>query len=91
MTALHDQSAVELLAAYRSRALSPVAVTRAVLAHIAVWEPHLHATYALDGDQALAQAEASQARWLQGAPCCGESMPGSRICTRPMRSMPTPR
>ena len=62
MTALHDLSATALLDAYRSKALSPVEVTRAVLAHIAAWEPHLHATYALDANAALAQAEASQAR-----------------------------
>ncbi|MDE2627942.1 MAG: amidase [Burkholderiales bacterium] len=68
MTALHDLSATELLSAYRSRALSPLEVARAVLAHIAAWEPHLHATYALDARQALAQAEASQARWLAGTP-----------------------
>ena len=67
MTALHDLSAVELLAAYRSRALSPVEVTRAVLAHIHAWEPQLRATYALDGDAAMTQAEASQARWMKGA------------------------
>jgi aspartyl-tRNA(Asn)/glutamyl-tRNA(Gln) amidotransferase subunit A len=66
---LHDLSAIELLAAYGSRSLSPVEVTRAVLAHIRGWEPHLHATYALEADEALAQAEASQARWLKGAPC----------------------
>jgi aspartyl-tRNA(Asn)/glutamyl-tRNA(Gln) amidotransferase subunit A len=65
---LFDLSAVELLAAYRSRQLSPVEVTRAVLTHIDAWEPHLNATYALDRDGALAQAEASQARWLEGAP-----------------------
>ena len=66
--ALHDLSAVELLAAYRSKALSPVQVTRAVLAHIHAWEPHLHATYALDADAAMTQAESSQARWMRGAP-----------------------
>jgi aspartyl-tRNA(Asn)/glutamyl-tRNA(Gln) amidotransferase subunit A len=66
---LHDLSAIELLAAYGSRSLSPVEVTRAVLAHIRGWEPHLHATYALEADEALAQAEASQARWLKGTPC----------------------
>jgi aspartyl-tRNA(Asn)/glutamyl-tRNA(Gln) amidotransferase subunit A len=67
MAELYDLSAVELLAAYRSKALSPVEVTRAVLRRMAAWEPHLHATYALDADAALAQAEASQARWLAGA------------------------
>ncbi|MBS0293752.1 MAG: amidase, partial [Proteobacteria bacterium] len=69
MTALHDLSAHELLAAYRARSLSPVEVTRALLEHIARWEPHLHATYLLRPDEALAQARASEARWLRGAPC----------------------
>ncbi|MEP7298646.1 MAG: amidase [Burkholderiales bacterium] len=68
MSGLHDLTAVELLAAYRSKALSPVEVTRAVVAHIRQWEPHLHATYAFEADEAIAQAEASQARWLKGAP-----------------------
>ena len=68
MTPLHDLSAAELLTAYRGKALSPVEVTRSVLAHMHQWEPHLHATWALEGDEALAQAEASQARWLKGAP-----------------------
>src|SRR5437868_9600059 len=68
MTDLHLLSGTELLAAYRRRELSPVEVTRAVLAHIHAWEPHLHATYALDADAAMTQAEASQSRWLQGSP-----------------------
>src|SRR5438552_1791704 len=67
MTELYDLSAGQLLAAYRSKALSPVEVTRSVLRRIGAWEPHLHATYALDADAALTQAEASQARWLGGA------------------------
>ena len=62
---LHDLSATALREAYAAKTLSPVEVTRAVLAHIARWEPHLHATYALDADAALTQAEASQARWLK--------------------------
>lgn len=68
MAELHDLSATELVAAFRAKQLSPVEVTRAVLAHIRAWEPHLHATYALEGDEAIAQAEASQARWLKGTP-----------------------
>jgi len=77
MTALHDLSAVELLARYRERSLSPVDVTRAVLDRIAAWEPHLHATYALDGDAALAAAAFTAAAgapaarfvWAEPAPC----------------------
>ena len=58
MTALHDLTAAELLDRYRDRSLSPVEVTRAVLERIAAWEPHLHATYALDADAALARRAA---------------------------------
>jgi aspartyl-tRNA(Asn)/glutamyl-tRNA(Gln) amidotransferase subunit A len=69
MPHLHELTASELLAAYAAKTLSPVEVTRDVLAHIAAWEPQLHATYALNPEAALAQAEASQARWLKGQPC----------------------
>jgi aspartyl-tRNA(Asn)/glutamyl-tRNA(Gln) amidotransferase subunit A len=68
MRHLHALSATELLAAYAAKTLSPLEVTRDVLQHIGAWEPHLHATYALDAEAALVQAEASQARWLKGAP-----------------------
>ncbi|HEY0523040.1 MAG TPA: amidase, partial [Stellaceae bacterium] len=57
-----------LVAAYRRKDLSPVAVTEAVLARIAAWEPKLCATYALDADGALAAARASEERWRRGAP-----------------------
>ena len=65
---LHELSAIALLDLYHRKAASPVEVTRAVLRHIGRWEPHLHATYALDPEAALVQAEASQARWLKGEP-----------------------
>jgi len=68
MVALHDLPAGELLAAYRARTLSPVEVTRAVLAHVERWEPQLHATYALDPEGAMAMARASEARWAAGTP-----------------------
>jgi aspartyl-tRNA(Asn)/glutamyl-tRNA(Gln) amidotransferase subunit A len=65
MAALHDLAATELVARYRDRSLSPVEVTRSVLDRVAAWEPHLHATYALDGDAALAAARVSETRWLR--------------------------
>lgn len=68
MTALHDLPAHELLAAFRQRTLSPVEVTQAVLDRIERWEPHIHATYLLRPEAALAQARASEARWLAGTP-----------------------
>jgi len=66
MPDLHDLSAAELLAAYRTRRLSPVDVVRDVLDHIARWEPHLHAMWMLDADAAIVQAQASEARWRRG-------------------------
>lgn len=68
MTALHNLSAIDLLSAYRSRELSPLEVTRAVLTHIEAWEPSLCATYAFDAEQALRQAKDSETRWRQGQP-----------------------
>ena len=65
---LHDLNATDLQRLYRGKELSPVEVTRAVLKRVAACEPQLHATYALDGDAALTMAEASQKRWLAGAP-----------------------
>ena len=66
---MHDLSARELLRAYHARSLSPVEVTQAVLQQIERWEPHIHATWLLRPELALAQAKASEARWLKNAPC----------------------
>ena len=68
MAALHELSAAELSALYRSGEASPVEVARAVVAHIGRWEPHLKATYAFDPEGALRQAAASEARWRRGEP-----------------------
>jgi aspartyl-tRNA(Asn)/glutamyl-tRNA(Gln) amidotransferase subunit A len=68
MPELHELSAVELLELYARKAASPVEATEAVLARIEAWEPHLHATYALDAEAALTAAQASEARWRKGAP-----------------------
>src|SRR5207253_44453 len=48
MTALHDMTAADLLAAYKTRKLSPVETMDAVIAHIERWEPKLKALYAPD-------------------------------------------
>ncbi|MBN9329299.1 amidase [Comamonas sp.] len=69
MTALHELSAVELVAAYRRHALSPVEVATALLEHVQRWEPHLHASYLLRPELTLEQARASLSRWMRGAPC----------------------
>jgi len=68
MSALHDLSAVELLAGYHGKKFSPSEVLEDVLAHIAKWEPHLHALYAFDPDGARAAARISTERWQKGSP-----------------------
>ena len=61
-------SAAALLNAYRSRALSPVEAMQDVLARIAAFEPHIHATYLLAPERALREARASEERWRRGEP-----------------------
>jgi aspartyl-tRNA(Asn)/glutamyl-tRNA(Gln) amidotransferase subunit A len=66
---LHELDAHELIAAYRGHDLSPVEVVQSVLDHIACWEPHIHASYLLRPELALAQARASEVRWQRSEPC----------------------
>jgi aspartyl-tRNA(Asn)/glutamyl-tRNA(Gln) amidotransferase subunit A len=68
ITSLHDLSAVDLIAGYRARQFSPSEVMEDVLAHVAQWEPHIHALYLLDPDAARAAAKASTDRWSQDEP-----------------------
>ncbi|QGM46416.1 amidase [Methylocystis heyeri] len=65
---LTQLSAVDLIAAYRTTALSPVEVTTATLQRIRELQPHYNVYRAVDVESALAQAKASEARWLRGAP-----------------------
>jgi aspartyl-tRNA(Asn)/glutamyl-tRNA(Gln) amidotransferase subunit A len=65
---LHDLSATDLVAGFRARQFSPVEVLDDVLAHIAVWEPHLKALYAFDPEGARDAAKASTERWQKGEP-----------------------
>src|SRR5437016_1654257 len=68
MTAIHDMSAAEILGAYKTRKLSPVDVTDAVIQRIEAWEPKLKALYAPDFDGARKAAKASEKRWQAGQP-----------------------
>src|SRR5471032_1752337 len=68
VTSLHDLSAVDLIAGFRAGQFSPSEVLEDVLAHIALWEPHLKALYAFDPDGARATARASTERWQNGEP-----------------------
>src|SRR3954464_5046181 len=68
MTELPDLTAVELVAQYRAKTLSPVEVIEAVLARIEAREPELHALYAYDPSNAREDAKAAEARWHSGEP-----------------------
>jgi aspartyl-tRNA(Asn)/glutamyl-tRNA(Gln) amidotransferase subunit A len=68
VTSLHDLSAVDLIAGFRAKQFTPTEVLEDVLAHVAVWEPHIKALYAFDPDGARAIAKASTDRWQQGEP-----------------------
>src|SRR4029453_4630899 len=67
MTALHDMTAGELLANYKTKKLSPVEAVDAVIAHIEKWEPRLKALYAPDFEGARKAPKASEQRWRAGA------------------------
>jgi aspartyl-tRNA(Asn)/glutamyl-tRNA(Gln) amidotransferase subunit A len=66
VSALHDLSAVDLLAGYRAKQFTPSEVLEDVLAHIRRWEPRIKALYAFDPDGARAAARESTARWQTG-------------------------
>jgi aspartyl-tRNA(Asn)/glutamyl-tRNA(Gln) amidotransferase subunit A len=68
VTSLHDLSAVDLIAGFRGKQFSPSEVLEDVLAHVAVWEPHIKALYAFDPDGARAIARESTERWQKGEP-----------------------
>jgi aspartyl-tRNA(Asn)/glutamyl-tRNA(Gln) amidotransferase subunit A len=68
VASLHDLSAVDLIAGYRAGQFSPSEVLEDVLAHIAIWEPHIKALYTFDPDGARAVAKASTERWQKGEP-----------------------
>lgn len=68
MTTLCDLGAAELSRQLARRELSPVEIATACLGRIGAWEPRLNALYRLDAEAALAQAQASEARWSAGRP-----------------------
>jgi aspartyl-tRNA(Asn)/glutamyl-tRNA(Gln) amidotransferase subunit A len=61
-------SATELIREYRRGSLSPVEVTKAVLARIEECDGAVNAFRIVDGDRALAAAAESEARWRKGSP-----------------------
>jgi aspartyl-tRNA(Asn)/glutamyl-tRNA(Gln) amidotransferase subunit A len=68
MTAIHDMIATEMLAAFKSKKLSPVEAVDGVIARIDAWEPRLKALYAPDFGNARKAAKESEKRWAAGKP-----------------------
>lgn len=65
-TALHELSAVEIAAAVRTKKVSPVEVTRAVLDRIERLNPQLNAFCTVTADAALATAKQIEAAVMRG-------------------------
>jgi len=63
-----SMTAVALVEAYRAKKLSPVEVARAALARIEKLNPTYNAFCLVDGERALTDARASEARWAKGTP-----------------------
>ena len=68
MTAIHDMTATAMLAAFKSKKLSPVEAVDGVIARIEAWEPKLKALYAPDFGNARKLAKESEMRWTAGKP-----------------------
>lgn len=65
---IHEMSAAELSAAFRTRDLSPVDVAETCLARIEALDAEINAFCHLDPDVSLSHAKESEERWLKGAP-----------------------
>src|SRR5215470_14735270 len=68
VTSLHDLSAHDLIAGYKTKQFSPSEVLEDVITHVARWEPHIKALYLFDPDGARKVAKASTDRWNAGEP-----------------------
>ena len=82
-------SAVELLDAYRSKKLSPVEVTRAVLERIDEVNPRINAVVTLTADLAMEQARAAEKAYQKGKAAALAGVPATikdLICTRGIRT-----
>jgi aspartyl-tRNA(Asn)/glutamyl-tRNA(Gln) amidotransferase subunit A len=66
MSGLHELTATELVERYRQRTLSPLDVTKAVLARIEKLNPRFNAFNFLSAEETLQQAAESEKRWTAG-------------------------
>lgn len=68
MTDLHWKSAAKLVKGYARKKFSPVEVAQACLAQVERHDKALNAMVSVRPEEALAQAKASEARWMKGEP-----------------------
>ncbi|MBN3942255.1 amidase [Nostoc sp. NMS9] len=68
MSEIADFSAFKLLSLYRDRQLSPTEVTKAALERINTYNSQVNAFAIVDEETALAEARASEVRWVNGNP-----------------------
>jgi len=68
MSEPHEMTAAELSAAYKTKDLSPVEVTEALLGRIEALDAQVNAFCHIDAPTTLSQAEASEERWMAGEP-----------------------
>src|SRR5262245_851621 len=68
MNELETLSAVELIARYRNKSLSPVECFAWLEKHIAAWEPDLNPLHLYRPEAARSEEKASAERWSKGAP-----------------------
>ncbi|MGY2291196.1 amidase [Pseudomonas sp. SDO528_S397] len=90
MSTLGELSAVELLARFRDKTLSPVEVTEDALQRIERYNPVVNAYCHVDPEGALNAARASEQRWFKGQPCGAlDGVPSSIKDLTLTRGMPT--
>ncbi len=68
MSDLNWKSAAQLVKGYARKKFSPVEVTKACLAQIERHDEKLNAMVDVHGEEAIAQAKASEKRWTKGEP-----------------------
>jgi len=83
-------TALELLEAYQTKALSPVEVVTALLGRAESLNGKLNAFYAFDTDAALEAARLSEERWMKGRPCGPlDGIPSSIKDALPSKGVPS--